>query len=100
MVENKNAIMSRLDNLEKLIVATTDKKAMTLDEVAIYTGLSKSYLYKLTSTGEIPHYKPRSKMLYFDRNEIDEWLLQNRQKLKSEIEQEAASFVHLKKMKP
>ena len=96
----QNEVMSRLDKLEKLIIATTDKKAMTLDEVAIYTSLSKSYLYKLTSTGSIPHYKPRSKMLYFDRNEIDEWLLQNRQKLKSEIDQEAQTFVNLKMMQP
>ncbi len=93
-------ILSKLDALEKLIIANTDKKAMTLDEVAMYTGLSKSYLYKLTSTGRVPHYKPRSKMIYFDRDEIDDWLLQNRQKLKSEIDQEAAEFVHLKMKQP
>lgn len=97
---NKNEILNKIYDLEKLIIATTDKKAMTLEEVAIYTGLSKSYLYKLTSTGSIPHYKPRSKMLYFDRNEIDEWLLQNRQKLQSEIDQEAETFVNLKMMQP
>lgn len=98
-MENK-AILTKLDALEKLIIANTDKQAMTLDEVAIYTGLSKSYIYKLTSTGRVPHYKPRSKMIYFDRDEIDDWLLQNRQKLKSEIDQEAAEFVHLKMKQP
>lgn len=98
-MSDKN-ILSKLNALEKLIIANKDKKVMTLDEVATYTGLSKSYLYKLTSTGAIPHYKPRSKMIYFERDEINDWLLQNRQKLKSEIDQEAAEFVNLKMMQP
>lgn len=40
----------------------------------IYEGL----LYKLTAAKEVPHYKPRGKMLYFNREEIDKWLLQNK----------------------
>ena len=34
-------------------------------------------LYKLTSGKEIPHYKPRGKMIYFAKVHLDEWLLQN-----------------------
>ena len=34
-------------------------------------------LYKLTSGKEIPHYKPRGKMIYFAKEDLDEWLLQN-----------------------
>ena len=43
----------------------------------IYEGL----LYKLTAAKEVPHYKPRGKMLYFNREEIDKWLLQNKQEV-------------------
>ena len=32
---------------------------------------------KLTANKEIPHYKPRGKMIYFAKEELDEWLLQN-----------------------
>ena len=37
----------------------------------------ESMLYKLTSGKEIPHYKPRGKMIYFAKEDLDEWLLQN-----------------------
>ncbi len=30
---------------------------------------------------ENPHYKPRGKMLYFNKEEIDKWLLQNKQEV-------------------
>lgn len=89
-------IISRLESLESLIKAQFSKQALTIDEVAAYTGLSKSYLYKLTSDGLIPHYKPRAKMVYFDRNEIDSWLLQNRVKTKDEIDSEASTYLTLK----
>ena len=43
----------------------------------MYIGVSDSMLYKLTANKEIPHYKPRGKMIYFAKEELDEWLLQN-----------------------
>lgn len=43
----------------------------------VYIGVSDSMLYKLTANKEIPHYKPRGKMIYFAKEELDEWLLQN-----------------------
>jgi excisionase family DNA binding protein len=46
-----------------------------------YIGVSESLLYKLTAAKEVPHYKPRGKMLYFNREEIDKWLLQNKQEV-------------------
>jgi excisionase family DNA binding protein len=57
-----------------------------IDKPAIYSALSVSYLYKLTSTQQIPHFKPRGKIIYFDRSELDEWLRQNRVKTTAEIE--------------
>ena len=52
-------IDDRLRNLETLMLS--QKTVLTFDEVAAYTGKSKSYLYKLTSTGGIPCYKPQGK---------------------------------------
>jgi excisionase family DNA binding protein len=69
------------------------KKVLTFDEAAEYTGLSKSYLYKLTSTGRIPHFKPRAKMLYFNREELEGWLQQGKVKTAEEIEQIAANHL-------
>jgi excisionase family DNA binding protein len=54
------------------------KEVLTSDEAARYMGISKSYLYKLTMTGEIPHYKPTGKLCYFNRAELEQWLLKHR----------------------
>lgn len=85
----------RLRNIETLMLS--QKTVLTFDEGAAYTGLSKSYLYKLTSTGGIPCYKPQGKHIYFNKQEIDQWLLQGRKATTSEIEEAAINFVHLKK---
>jgi len=54
------------------------KSIFSLLEVAEYCSLGKDYLYQLTSKNLIPHYKPRGKLMYFRRDEIDNWLLQNK----------------------
>lgn len=89
-----NDIQQRLDRIEKLLL--TQKRVFNFDELADYTGLSRSYLYKLTSSGLIPHSKPNGKHIYFEKDEIDTWLLRNRQKTNAEIEQEATNYTVLK----
>lgn len=54
----------------------TTKKLLNFTEACEYTGFRASYLYKLTSTGRIPHYKPYGKMIFFDRVELENFLLQ------------------------
>ena len=68
------------------------KNVLTLEDVALLTGLSKSHLYRLTCTHQIPYYK-RAKMLYFDRAELEAWMKQNRVASEQEIEERAASYV-------
>lgn len=58
-------------------VLLTQKAVLTLDEAVIYTGLKKSYLYKLTSMKAIPHYKPVGKNCFFRRTELEDWLTAN-----------------------
>ncbi|QQR96945.1 MAG: helix-turn-helix domain-containing protein [Sphingobacteriales bacterium] len=72
------------------------KEVLTLTEVSSYTGLSKSHIYKLCSTGGIPFYKPFGKVNYFDRLEIISWLKQNRIATNKELESQASTFVTLK----
>lgn len=70
-----------LNKIAGLVTANTlfcTKEVLTSDEVARYMGISKSYLYKLTMRGEIPHYKPLGKLCYFNRAEMEQWLQQNR----------------------
>ncbi len=94
-MENLQRIDERLSNIESLLLS--QKTVLNFDEVATYTGLSKSYLYKLTSSGGIPCYKPQGKHIYFNKIEIDSWLMQNRKATTKELESEAATIVTLKK---
>ena len=83
-------ILERLDRLEKLLIG--QKEVLTFDEACDYTGISRSYLYKLTSSGKIPHSKPNGKMLFFEKKKLIEWLLQNNRKSKQELETEALAY--------
>ncbi|WP_437395273.1 helix-turn-helix transcriptional regulator [Flagellimonas lutimaris] len=71
-------ILERLDRLERLLMA--NKEVLTFDETCDYTGISRSYLYKLTAAGQIPHSKPNGKLIFFEREKIVRWLLQNQRK--------------------
>jgi excisionase family DNA binding protein len=57
-----------------IIMDITTKNVLNFEEAVEYTGMKASYLYKLTSTGRIPHYKPYGKMIYFRREELEEFL--------------------------
>ena len=90
-IENFEMIETRLSKIENMLIGT--KNVLTFEEVALFTGLSKSYLYKLTSSGKIPHFKPHGKLVYFERESITSWLLQNPIKTAQQIEIEAATYV-------
>ena len=94
-MENFQSIDERLSNIEALLLS--QKTVLNFVEVAAYTGLSKSYLYKLTSNGGIPCYKPQGKQIYFSKLEIDQWLLQNRKATTDELDSQANTIVTLKK---
>ena len=69
------------------------KEVLTFNEAAIYLEVSHSLLYKMTSTKLIPAYKPNGKKLYFNRKELDNWLLSNKQLSQEEIGQQAANYL-------
>jgi excisionase family DNA binding protein len=88
----QNQILERLTKIESLL-QEQQPKPLTLSEACRYIDCSKSYLYKLTSRGEIPHYKPNGKKVFFAKNELDAWLLRNPIKTRSQINGEAATRV-------
>jgi len=87
MLKNQN---ERLSNIESLLSAS--KTVLNLDEVCMLTGLSKSHIYKLTCYSKIPFFK-KSKHLFFDRIEIENWLRSSRHATLDELEKEASSYV-------
>ncbi len=93
-MDSLQLIEQKLTNIENSIAAS--KEVLTFDETANFTGFSKSYLYKLTSAGIIPHSKPNGKNLFFDRVKVQQWLLGKPIKTSSEINTEATNYVTLK----
>ncbi len=92
---NNETMPEDLRQVADLITANiinTTKEVLTSDEAAKYMGISKSYLYKLTMTQQIPHYKPMGKMCYFNRLELESWLQSNRVATANEIEQQAQNY--------
>ena len=69
-------ISTRLEKVENTLLLSKD--ILTVVEAAGFSGLSKTFLYKLTHQKKIPHYKPRNKMIYFKKSELENWLLRNK----------------------
>ena len=65
-------INERLKSIEETLYTTKD--ILNMKEVCQYLDISQSLLYKLTCSGEIPHFKPRSKMIFFEKKELIEWI--------------------------
>jgi len=91
-------ILDQLDRIERNSLLAA-KNVLNLEDVALLTGLSKSHLYKLTCSHQIPMYKPNGKQIYFDRVEIEAWMKQNRVATMQEIEQTATNYIVTGKMK-
>lgn len=95
-MENSTQILAMLENQGKAIESLqkgllASKKVLTIDEVSIYTGLSKSYLYKLNHERKIPYHSPNGKSCFYDREEIDEWLLRNPVRTVSQLKKSISS---------
>ncbi|KAA6341744.1 hypothetical protein EZS27_010468 [termite gut metagenome] len=81
----------RLEKIENLLLGHKD--VFTFEECCRYTGISKTYMYKLTCTNKVPHFKPHGKTIYFSKEEIDRCLMKNPVKTAEQIEQEAATYL-------
>lgn len=73
MNEQEN-VVDLLQDIKNLLSHT--KKVFNIDDLAKYTGLSKSKIYKLTQlklipTGNNPHIRQK----FFDKDTIDAWLM-------------------------
>jgi excisionase family DNA binding protein len=88
-------VLKKLNEIENLILEQNllKKEVLTSREACIYLNISKSYMYKLTSGKQIPHFCPNGKMLYFNRQELDTWLQKNHQESSEEIEKKATDYI-------
>lgn len=68
-----------LDSMQKLISSSASKNVMTVADVARYLDITEYTVYKMTRNGKIPFKKlENGKRVYFLRDEIDEWIKQQK----------------------
>lgn len=89
--EITKSVLTRLDALERMTLLAA-KNVLVLDDVALLTGYSKKYLRLLIARRELPHYR-RGNRLYFDRDEVEEWMKETRVPSKEEIERAAVGYI-------
>lgn len=118
-IENKNAKKENIIQLQRILLQTIEefdtfkkqiihqqrelkdaiglnliqqKEMLNVQELSDYIGMSTSSIYKLVYNNIIPFYKPNGKILYFDREEINTWLRQNKSQSISQLEQHALDY--------
>lgn len=83
MEEELRDIRSELRRLQRqvgrltLLARAQTATLMSLDEVAAYTGYAKSYLYKLTNSGELRCYRPTKRRVFVERGDVEAWIREN-----------------------
>lgn len=82
-------ISQQLDEIKVLILLSA-KNVLTIDEVALLTDLSVSCLYKKTCSRQIPFYRS-GKRIYFNRKEIEDWMMKCHTVVNSGTEQDMLS---------
>ncbi|MEN3159501.1 helix-turn-helix domain-containing protein [Alkalimonas sp. NCh-2] len=107
-VKNNNYASSDNNPSEKSRSATevmmqsnlNNKAVLNVAECSAFTGLSVSYIYKLTHTGKIPHSKPNGKLVFFDPKKVEEWLLSNPIETEADSNNFIATQVRAQKLRP
>jgi hypothetical protein len=59
--------------------------------LASYLNVLKSYIFKITSSNNTPHSK-RGKKLYFDKEIVTKWVLENKSSTQENMEQKAIQY--------
>jgi excisionase family DNA binding protein len=98
-------IIVTLDDMPELIPqaesspepAPKYKEYMSAAEAASYCGYSRSYMYILMSRREIPYHKPTGGRVFFNRNELDDFMARGKRDAGYEIIDKAATILNRKK---
>lgn len=84
-------ISKQLNELKQLALLGA-KNVLSVAELSLLTGLSKSHIYKLICLKKIPHYKSEGgKLVFFKKDEVENWLCALKVPTVTETEQAAIS---------
>lgn len=89
-METATELKGYFANLERYALIKC-KNVLTFEETVLYTGYSRGQLYRLTSERRIPHSK-RGKRVFFDKAELDRWLLRDKVPTADEVNSQASTY--------
>ena len=96
--EEYDELSKKLDGVLNLITLGS-KDVLQIEDVVILTGLSKSHIYRLTSSKKIPHSKPTGGFIYFKKSDVEEWMLKNRILTVDEIDAKSSTYISTRSQK-
>lgn len=70
----------------------------TTAEAAAFLGITRSYLYKLMMWRKVPYYKPRGKLCFFDKADLDEYNRRYRVQSEDELEEQSKAYMLRKRV--
>ena len=91
---NENATSRMMEEFKRRLIVLENvlcagKEVLTLEEAAMFMGISRSTLYKMTHNNVIPFYRPNGKLIYFEKSQLLEWMRKNRASSAEEIDENA-----------
>ena len=75
------------------------KTAFTTTEAAEYLGITRSYLYKLMMWRKVSYYKPRGKLCFFEKSDLDEYIFSYKVKSEDELTAESEAYMLHRKLR-
>ena len=93
-------IIKKLNAIHDLLLER-NKPFLDMNEASQYLGISKATLYTYTSKNIIPYHKLRGRKIYFFLDDLDNFILNNKNRIRSndEIEMEAATRIVTEKIR-
>ncbi len=94
----KDNLLSEIEKIIDKKLISTQKEILDISEACILLGVSKSTLYKKNHRKEIPYFKPKhSKKVYYHRQDLIDYMTENRFMSKSEMEAKTQSYFQNKR---
>jgi excisionase family DNA binding protein len=70
---------------------------MSVQDLCTFLGVSKSFIYKLSSLNVLPKYCPNGKILFFKKTDVIKWIEKNRIPSDDELQAEADLILYKNK---
>jgi excisionase family DNA binding protein len=88
-------LQTKLDEIKALTVISI-KNALTVEEAALYMGMTTEYVRKMAKTRKIKSYRSKSgRGIYLHKKDLDKWMLATEVRSEEQIQEEVNKRIYL-----